>query len=385
MSEYQYYEFQAVDRPLSREEMAKLRTLSTRAQISPNRFVNEYQWGDFKGKPRFLLEKYFDGFVYLANWGTHRFMLRIPDSWLSAKVAGDYVLEPGLNTWSKAGSLHFEFQSTDENGEWVEGAQEWLPTLISLRNDLRQGDLRALYLGWLAAVNEGHVEDGAVEPPVPPGLGELTPPLEALADFLRIDADLITAGAEGNPGKMGEQPSPFRDLRVEVAVRDRSGSIVGRFGSEQVPEDLAREILHRLRGKLSNRNVESFPGLVRSGRTVGQIRERATALLQERKKREAVRKAREKVEREAAAKEKRQKHLASLRGLEKKLWEHVDAHIATRNPGEYDEAVEILKDLRDLAGEKGAAQFSSALRRLCATHSKKTTLMERLRKAGLSE
>lgn len=51
MSEYQYYEFQAVDNPLTPQEMAELRALSTRATITPTRFQNVYHWGDFKGDP----------------------------------------------------------------------------------------------------------------------------------------------------------------------------------------------------------------------------------------------------------------------------------------------------------------------------------------------
>ena len=42
MSEYQYYEFQALDRPLDKDEMRQLRAVSTRASITPTRFVNEY-------------------------------------------------------------------------------------------------------------------------------------------------------------------------------------------------------------------------------------------------------------------------------------------------------------------------------------------------------
>jgi hypothetical protein len=38
MSEYQYYEFQAVDRPLSRQQMAEIRALSTRAEVTSTRF-----------------------------------------------------------------------------------------------------------------------------------------------------------------------------------------------------------------------------------------------------------------------------------------------------------------------------------------------------------
>jgi len=45
MSEYQYYEFQALDRPLTREQMAELRAVSSRAKITAYNFVNEYNWG----------------------------------------------------------------------------------------------------------------------------------------------------------------------------------------------------------------------------------------------------------------------------------------------------------------------------------------------------
>lgn len=46
MSEYQYYEFVALDRALTPDEVEELRRISTRAQISPTGFRNEYQWGD---------------------------------------------------------------------------------------------------------------------------------------------------------------------------------------------------------------------------------------------------------------------------------------------------------------------------------------------------
>ena len=78
MSEYQYYGFQAIDRPLSEGDMQWLRGLSTRAQITTTSFVNVYHWGDFRGDPIKLMERCFDVFVYVANWGCRRFMLRLP-------------------------------------------------------------------------------------------------------------------------------------------------------------------------------------------------------------------------------------------------------------------------------------------------------------------
>jgi len=49
MSEYQYYEFRAIDRPLNPKEMAELRSYSTGARITTTSFVNDYSWGSFKG------------------------------------------------------------------------------------------------------------------------------------------------------------------------------------------------------------------------------------------------------------------------------------------------------------------------------------------------
>ena len=85
MSEYQYYEFQAIDRPLSKKEMAELRSYSTRARITPTSFVNDYSWGNFKGDADVWMDKYFDVFLYIANWGTRILKLRLPDTQLSAK------------------------------------------------------------------------------------------------------------------------------------------------------------------------------------------------------------------------------------------------------------------------------------------------------------
>ena len=47
MSEYQYYYFEAIDKPLTDQQQKELRAISTRAEIDTRRFVNEYHFGDF--------------------------------------------------------------------------------------------------------------------------------------------------------------------------------------------------------------------------------------------------------------------------------------------------------------------------------------------------
>ncbi len=98
VSEHQYHEFQAVDRPLTAQEMAELRALSTRARITSIQFQNVYHWGGSKGDPPTLMEGYYDAFVYVANWGTHRFMLRLPRRLLAAQATRPYTVE-GLWTF----------------------------------------------------------------------------------------------------------------------------------------------------------------------------------------------------------------------------------------------------------------------------------------------
>ena len=78
MSEFQYYEFVAIDRPLSATAQKRLRAITTRVMITSTRLVNTYGWGNFKADPRDLVARHFDVFLDDANWGTRRLMLRVP-------------------------------------------------------------------------------------------------------------------------------------------------------------------------------------------------------------------------------------------------------------------------------------------------------------------
>jgi hypothetical protein len=69
MSEYQCYEFVALDRPLTAKQMAELRKISTRAEISPTRFWNEYHWGDLKADPQGAARH--EGAEAVLRWTAH--------------------------------------------------------------------------------------------------------------------------------------------------------------------------------------------------------------------------------------------------------------------------------------------------------------------------
>ena len=139
MSEYQYYEFQAIDRPLSEQQMRELRSFSTRAHITPTGFVNDYAFGTFKGDVDVWMERYFDAFVYLANWGTRMFRLRLPSRLLGISTAMPYCAARGLEAREKDGMVILTFFSDYESGgEWIQG-EGWLSSLAAVRDELATG------------------------------------------------------------------------------------------------------------------------------------------------------------------------------------------------------------------------------------------------------
>ena len=382
MSEYQYYEFQAIDRRLVQSEMDALRSCSSRATITDTRFVNHYNFGSFKGNPSSWMEKYFDAFLYLANWGTHDFRFRLPRRILELDTAQLYCRGEAAVARNKNDFIILEFLSqSDDRGGWDdEDESGWLSSLIPLRADLAAGDHRVLYLGWLLCVQAGELEADAIEPPIPGGLGSLTAPLQAFADFLRIDDDLITVAATRSP-EADELPS---DEELEAWLGTLSdgekNGWLHRFATGREPH---------LRAELLRRFLESRPVSPHTGeppRTVGELLATAGQHTKERRRREAERAAAERARREREKAESRERYLEGLAQREAKAWEEVDTLIATKHPSRYDDAVKLLCDLRDLGFRKGrASEVEARLLRLREQHARKPSFVERLTKAGLGK
>jgi len=390
MSEYQYYEFRAIDRPLGQKEISELRALSTRAEIAPTSFTNTYHWGDFKGDPAKMMARYFDAFVYVANWGTHRFMVRIPRGILEAEAAETYCDGETLSLKAKPEHLVLEFASQDEGGrdEWTDG-EEWMPALISVRAELMRGDTRALYLGWLASMRSGDGDDGdaedddRLEPAVPPGLAGLSEALRSLAGFLRVDDALLEVAAVASAG--GPPAGPSRaDLARWVKglpAADKDEALTRLLGGDGDPL-LRSELLKRFRVATSTVRGKAVPDSGR--RTVAQLLAARDALVAEKRRKAAERAAKERARREREEAEARARRLDALSRREPEAWREVDALIALKKPQEYDRAVALLMDLRDLAVRSGGAgAFESRVLELRELHAKKSTLLKRFEDGGL--
>jgi len=380
MSEYQYYEFQAIDKPLDAEQMAELRSYSTRARITPASFINEYNWGNFKGNADRWMEKYFDAFLYLANWGTHVLKLRLAAGLLDPKIAKQYCTSDSAFVRVKDGQVVLTFASDDEGSdEWAEGEGE-LSSMISVRAELARGDLRALYLGWLLGAQSGELDDDDIEPVVPPGLAQLTASLESLADFLRIDSDLRCIAAQSS------RSFPDRQLqREEFAARVASlpasvkDDLITNFlvdGDGSAFDNLVQKFLKERSVDLN----ETEP----NRRTVGELLRGAQDLAEERERTEAQRRAREEARRERATARAREKYLDSLAGSEPRLWAAVQTLIATTRPKSYDEALKVLADLRDLESRTKSGEFATRVQMLRRANASKPAFIKRLGEAGFS-
>ncbi|MGF1613546.1 MAG: hypothetical protein ACFCVA_06425 [Gammaproteobacteria bacterium] len=383
MSEYQYYEFQALDRRLTQEQIAKLRHYSSRAQITPSSFVNVYNWGDFKGEPKKWVQEYFDAFLYLANWGSRWFMLRVPKKLLEPDALSRYCAGDALSLHAHGDHVILSFRAEIEAPEWVEG-EGCLGSLLPLRGDLVQGDHRCLYLGWLLGAQQDELQEAALEPPVPPGLSELNAPLQSLVNFLGIDEDLIAAAAECS------EPNADLSLSRQDIVRwlaqfpaaDKDAVLTSLLEGEN-PHAAA---LFRQRALRDIRGAKPTGRRDRRGnqRSVAVLLVRAEEIAEARMQKEAEERARAKALRERELAEKREAYLKSLVGKEQQLWVQVEQLIAMRMAKPYDQAVTLLRDLRDLADRRGTrTKFSQRMSALYREHAKKSALAARLQKAQL--
>lgn len=380
MSEYQYYEFQTADRRLSEKEIQELRSFSTRAVITPTSFSNEYSFGNFKGNPTAWMERYFDGFVYVANWGTREFQLALPAKLLSADTARLYCAGQAASVREKFGKLILTFHSEEEaGGEWVEG-EGILSSLMPLRAELARGDLRSLYLGWLLEVQAGELADEETEPPVPPNLGQPSVPLSNLIDFLRIDLDLLTVAAQASP-RSHTQPAQRKEMAAWVTrlpANEKDDLLVRLMDGEDAA------IGTELRSRFSRHQVAGSPAPEAPRRSARQLLAAAEAFSERRQREEARKAAEEQARQEHLAAVARQKHLDALAGREPELWTQVEELVATKLPKNYDLALQHLVDLRDLGARKvGEADFPRRLALLRDAHARKPTFIRRLQDKGL--
>lgn len=282
MSEYQCYEFVALEKPLTEKQMDELRSISSRAEITPTRFWNEYNWGDFRGDAEKLMASYFDAHLYFANWGTRRLMLRLSSSLVATKDLRPYFVG-GAARVSGANKQIILDVHLDEGGAdfYAETDDALLSALAPLRSELVCGDNRPAYLAWLVALQAGDVDERGNEPPVPPGLSDLTPAQRAMADFFGIDPDLLSAASAASA------PIPDDNAAAERWLR----ALPAKSKDEWLTRALRDPLLQLGPALLGAFRQQAEPPAARNSRPVAELLSAADSQRAERERRASNRRA----------------------------------------------------------------------------------------------
>jgi hypothetical protein len=371
MSEYQFVHFLAIDRPLDERQLGFMEQQSSRAEITPLEFANEYQFGDFHGNAREMLRRGYDIHLHYANFGVRRLWIRLPAGlpcdrrtfnafrvehcleWIADKKGHGGILE--IEPEADAGTFEEDLFDIDE----------LLPIIAPIRELLIGGDLRSLYLAWLAC----SYDDEAMEPPVPAGLGKLPPAMKAMAAFYELSDDVIAAAALCSPPapKSTDAAQRLKDWIAKQGqneLRELVGRLLGGDAAATRSETLAR-----IRDEAG---AGAWP-LAEPTRTLAQLRESATRLGDQRLERE-----------KQAGDRARRKRLAAIAADPSKSIATVEELVKERSVRSYQEAARQLADLREALGpEIGPARARAAAEKLRRENPTLRGLIGAFRKQGL--
>ena len=389
MSEYQYYEWLAIDRPLNAKQLKEVGALSSHMDtVAPTQASVTYSFGDFKHDPLKVLTLYFDAFLYVANWGTQRLAFSFPKAAIPLSAIDPYLIE-GVITVTNSGPLMILDIAINEEGgdsDWIE-ADGLLAQVAGVRQQLIRGDYRALYLIWLALVLRGADSDGredadeyedegdddidptdfarSTEPPVPAGLHALDGSLTALCNLFGVDMHLVKAAAASS-AKVAKPTASAVRLAIARLPRERADAYLFQLINDEL--QLSSALLKEL--GLGATAPPQQTGKGRTGKTLLEVARRLAKSAQQRDQEEAKR------ARIAA--------LEKLATREDSAWEAVEPSMHKQTAAGYDAAVEQLVDLRDLAEHRNtSAQFEARLSRVVAEFGRSSALMKRLRAARL--
>ena len=374
MSEYQYYEFAAIDGPISDEGLLYARSCSSRAEVSRVRWQNTYHFGDFHGSVDTLL-KYYDAHFYIANWGTVRLGLAFPKKVITPEALQSYLrggerYEDTLTIKEIGNRCIVWWERNEEGGWWDTGGEGLIDELIGIREELMRSDYRALFLGWLADFNPDEwrdPKDGAVlMPPIPTGLNHLSPALTRLIEHFPVDPDALAVAA-----RLTQASTPER---VPMAA------VLEKLSASEMRVLLAQVAEGACPGVMAELNRLTYPRVQVPVGPAMKCTDLAAKTIETREARLKKEAAAEAAKRQREA-EQRKQHLASVFQRADSIWSGLDPLMEQRIGSAYDQAAAQLQELRDAHAQAGSiGAFRQRLAGFRRRYSNRPAMLRRIEK-----
>jgi hypothetical protein len=373
MSEFQYVGFRAADAPVSTKNLEYMRKQSTRAEITPWAFDNEYTFGDFHGDALGMLRRGYDVHLHYADFGIRKLLLRFPHGLPDAAAARPHLAEDGLQFLKdkerEGGILCIEpyLEPGDLDELW--DLDEILDRVVRLRAEILDGDLRPLYLAHLAVSCDGdHDPEETKEAPVPTGLGKITDAQKALAEFYGLSDSLIAAAAQGGPSQAARADSRDQESQwlAGLSQATKDSWLAELMGEPE--SSVRRKLLAEFR---KSRNVPAWP-TVRRDRTIAELKALAEEIQQN-----ATRKSAE------ADARKKAKRLVDMAADPTRTLRETERLVEQRGTDAYAQIASLLTELREaLTGTAKSGLAEQQAQKLRKENPTLKMLISALRQAG---
>jgi len=355
MSEYQYVGFRAIDGPVSEENLDFMRRQSSRAEITPWSFDNEYHYGDFHGDAAEMLRRGYEFHLHYANYGIRKLMVRLPNGLPDAKAAEPYFEQDSISflkdKQGRGGILCIGpyFESGDLDDLWE--TDDFLDRLLPLRAEILDGDLRPLYLAHLAVACDGnHDPDDEKESPVPAGLDKLTDAQRALAELYGLSEALIAAAAQNSPSL----PERTDSENQYVAWLQRQPEAAKIEWLAQLMADPRSAVRREILAEFQKSQIATSWPTIRLDRTIAELKAAAEEIHRENNRRNA----------EKAGRQRAQK-LADMAADPMRTLHETEQLVKQRTTDAYRQIATMLADLQEaLSGGKQSGLAVQQARKL---------------------
>ena len=268
--------------------------------------------------------------------------------------------------------LSLEYSNEEGGKGWIEG-EGLLSSLISLRDDILNGDYRALYLMWLKKAikvvkgDYGYINPSDLEPTVPPLLDKLNGALQDLVEIFEINKYYLAIAVEN---LTTENKKRLLDLKagIDIMSEDEKRDYLLRLIDNE--ELLSLKLKKRIEA-LSDYKAVAIDSKKR--RSIGEIAARIKKI-----KKEAN------LQKQKLQDEQRLKRLTELELHEAEYWSTVDSLVSQKKTNAYNEAIALLMNLKELAVHKNRFdEYCTKIEALKNENSRLSGFIERIANANL--